>query len=107
MGSEDGQVWLSVRICELLAYLVASSKAIIRDQITGDNQKEQLAAVSKVFWPRDMGAATSRIIPCSSLMGLSARALLDLSLDGKPEFESFWDDSRKGVAHSVCLSLSF
>lgn len=107
MGSEEGQVWLSVRTCELLAYLVASSKIIIRDQITGDNQKEQLAAVSKVFWPRDLAAATSRIIPCSSLMGLSARALLDLSLDGKPDFETFWDETRKGVAHSVCLFLSF
>ena len=84
---------------------MAPSKVIIRDQITGKNQKEQLAAVSKVFWPRDGVAATSRIIPCSSLMGLSARALLDLSLDGKPDFETFWDEN--GVAHSVCLSLSF
>jgi len=58
-----------------------------------------------VFWPKDNAAATSRIIPCSSLMGLSARALLDLSLSGKPAFEKFWDDSRKGVAHSVRLDL--
>lgn len=61
--------------------------------------KEQLATVSKVFWPRDMAAAASRIIPCSSLMGLSARALLDMK--GKPPFENFWDESRKGVAHAV------
>lgn len=32
-------------------------------------------------------------------MGLSARTLLDLSRDGKPKFEDFWDESRKKVEY--------
>jgi hypothetical protein len=86
---------------------VISSKVIVRDRITGVNLMAQLAAVSKVFWPLDVAHATSRIVPCSSLMGLSAHALLDISLDGKPEFEKFWDETKTGVAHSVCLYLPF
>lgn len=74
-----------------------------RDQIHGENLTEQLAAISKVFWPRDITATTSRIIPCSSLMGLSARALLDLSggTAEKPSFAAFWDDNRTKVTHVV------
>lgn len=34
-------------------------------------------------------------------MGLSARALLDLSENAKPDFESFWDKRRKQVEYPV------
>ncbi|CCA76328.1 hypothetical protein PIIN_11894 [Serendipita indica DSM 11827] len=71
------------------------------DQIHGENLNEQLSIVSKVFWPGNVkGAASNNIIPCSSLMGLSARALLDLSKGkSKPNFTSFWDPKRKKVSH--------
>jgi hypothetical protein len=38
-------------------------------------------------------------------MGLSARALLDLSRQGKPKFEDFWDDRRKKVEHPVHTAI--
>jgi len=77
----------------------------IRDQINGPNLNEQLATVGKVFWPRNLAGAATSIIPCSSLMGLSARALLNLSTgdrpDFKPNFNDFWDKSRKQVEYPV------
>ncbi|KAG8824093.1 hypothetical protein FRC19_002548 [Serendipita sp. 401] len=76
------------------------------DQIHGENKNEQLIAVSKVFWPANVQkAAYSSIIPCSSLMGLSARALLDISQTSKPQFLQFWDSNRKKVAHACAEKI--
>ncbi|KIM23876.1 hypothetical protein M408DRAFT_332078, partial [Serendipita vermifera MAFF 305830] len=69
------------------------------DQIGGRNLTEQLATVSKVFWPRNIPGTTTGIIPCSSLMGLSARALLDQSKRSKPPFKSIWDKNKKQVEY--------
>ncbi|KAG8796745.1 hypothetical protein FRC17_007956, partial [Serendipita sp. 399] len=76
------------------------------DQIHGENKNEQLIAVSKVFWPGNVQrAAQSSIIPCSSLMGLSARALLDMSTHSKPRFDQFWDRNRKSVTHACAEKI--
>ena len=59
------------------------------DQVSQDDLDEQLKTVTKIFWPK--GALdTNRVIPCSPLMGLSARDLLDRSSVTKPPFETFW-----------------
>jgi hypothetical protein len=47
---------------------------------------EQLKTVTETFWPKGV-LNTNRVIPCSSLMGLSARDLLDKSSVAKPPFE--------------------
>lgn len=62
------------------------------DLISHDRLKEQLAQVKRAFWPRGEDS-DSRIISCSSTLGLSAQTLLKLSLDGKPAFEQIWDES--------------
>jgi hypothetical protein len=63
------------------------------DQVRGDNKKELLMTITKEFWPSDVMNAES-IIPCSSLMGLSAQTLLDCStFDTKPAFETIWEKS--------------
>ncbi len=55
---------------------------------------EQLKTVKKAFWPRrDLN--TNCVIPCS-LMGLSARYLLDKSDTTKPPFEAIWDKHSMG-----------
>jgi len=51
---------------------------------------EQLRIVTRTFWPKDVWN-TNRVIPCSSLMGLSARDLLDKSSMTKPPFEAIWN----------------
>ncbi|PVG00635.1 hypothetical protein CPB86DRAFT_181593 [Serendipita vermifera] len=62
------------------------------DQIHGENLTEQMATVSKVFWPRTpWHEAAHRIVPCSSLIGMSARSLIKRSTQHKPSFESIWD----------------
>jgi hypothetical protein len=99
-------VWWSALIC-LCVYMPTGdiTDSNFRDQINGPNLSEQLATVSKVFWPRNVAGATTSIIPCSSLMGLSARALLDQSTNPrpnfKPAFESFWDKTLKQVEYPV------
>ena len=59
------------------------------DQVSQDNIEEQQNTVTKMFWPRD-ASNTNSVIPCSSLMGLSARNLLDKSSLSKPRFQDIW-----------------
>ncbi|TDL23502.1 hypothetical protein BD410DRAFT_787351 [Rickenella mellea] len=61
------------------------------DQISRDNLPEQLANVAKVFWPNSP-ASTSRVLPCSSKMGLSAYTLLRKSASEKPRFIDMWNN---------------
>ena len=71
------------------------------DQVSQENIHEQLKTVTKIFWPRGV-LNTNRVIPCSSLMGLSARDLLDKSSVTKPPFDTLWT---KQVGYHVCTSL--
>ena len=71
------------------------------DHVSQINIKEQLTTVSKAFWPKSM-KNTARIIPCSSLMGLSAIDLLNKSESEKPLFEDIWD--KKSVGYHVSSS---
>ena len=71
------------------------------DRVSQINIDEQLTTVSKAFWPKSM-KNTARIIPCSSLMGLSAIDLLDKSLSEKPPFRVIWD--KKSVGYHVSSS---
>ena len=71
------------------------------DHVSQTNIKEQLPTVSKVFWPKSM-KNTARIIPCSSLMGLSAIDLLNKSESKKPPFDDIWD--KKYVGYHVSSS---
>jgi hypothetical protein len=72
------------------------------DQVTQDNIEEQLKTVTKTFWPRDV-MNTNSVIPCSSLMGLGARDLLDKSSRDKPPFQSIW--KKDSVGYHVSRSL--
>jgi len=72
------------------------------DQVSQDNMDEQVKTVTKTFWPRGV-LNTNRVIPCSSLMGLSARDLLDRSNMVKPPFEAIWD--KRAVGYHVCGPL--
>ena len=69
------------------------------DQVSQENMEEQLKTVTKTFWPRGV-LNTNRVIPCSSLMGLSARDLLDKANVTKPSFEAIWD--KRAVGFHVC-----
>ena len=60
------------------------------DQVSQENNDERLGTVAKTFWPRGV-LNTNRVIPCSSLMGLSAMDLLDRSSMTKPPFETIWN----------------
>lgn len=67
------------------------------DQILGSrgmSAEESEVSVSKVFWPR-MATDNQRAIACSPQLGLSARQLLDLSRNGKPQFEDILDPETK------------
>ena len=68
------------------------------DQVSQDNMDEQLKTVTRTFWPKSV-LNTNRVIPCSSLMGLSARDLLDKSNMTKPPFEAIWNH------HVVCYHV--
>ena len=68
------------------------------DQIWHEHVDEQLKAVTKTFWPNHV-MSTDRVIPCSSLMGLSARDLLDRSNPAKPPFEAIWN--KRAVGYHV------
>ena len=65
------------------------------DQVSQENMDEQLKAVAKTFWPKDV-LNTNRVIPCSPLMGLSAALLLDISQTTKPPFEVIFDNRSMG-----------
>jgi len=72
------------------------------DQVSQECMDEQLKTVTKTFWPSGV-LNTNRVIPCSPLMGLSARDLLDRSNMAKPPFEAIWD--KHAVGYHVCGSL--
>ena len=57
--------------------------------------EEQRKTVTKTFWPKDV-LNTNSVIPCSSLMGLSARDLLDKSYRRKPLFGEVWKTDAVG-----------
>ena len=57
--------------------------------------EEQRKIVTKVFWPKDV-MNTNSVIPCSSLIGLGARDLLDKSCGNKPSFEEIWKKDTVG-----------
>ena len=59
---------------------------------------EQLKTVTITFWPKGV-MHTNRVIPCSSLMGLSAMDLLDRSCITKPPFKTIWN--RQVVGYHV------
>ena len=59
------------------------------DRISQDNVEEHRRTVTKAFWPKDV-MNTNSVIPCSTLMGLGARDLLDKSCDNKPSFKEIW-----------------
>ena len=65
------------------------------DQVSQENMDKQLKTVAETFWPRGV-SNTNRVIPCSSLMGLSARDLLDRSHTTKPPFEAIWNKPSVG-----------
>ena len=65
------------------------------DQVSQENTDEQLKTVTKTFWPKGV-LNTNRVIPCSSLMGLSARDLLDRASAIKPPFEAIWNKHAVG-----------
>ena len=46
--------------------------------------------VSRAFWP-DAHDARHRVLPCSSLMGLSANQLLEQVKATKPSFKDVWE----------------
>ena len=68
------------------------------DHASLENLDEQLKTVTKTFWPMDI-LSTNRVIPCSTLMGLSARDLLDSSNTTKPPFEAIWN--KRAVGYPV------
>ena len=72
------------------------------DQISQDNIEEQRKTVTKTFWPRDV-MNTDSVLPCSSLMGLSASELLDKSYRNKPSFGEIWN--KDTVGYHVRVSL--
>ena len=72
------------------------------DQVSQDDLDEQLKTVTKTFWPKGV-LNTNRVVPCSSLMGLSARYLLDRSSKTKPPFETIWN--KHTIGYHVCVPL--
>jgi hypothetical protein len=48
------------------------------DQISQDNLETQIKTITKTFWPKSL-EETHRVLPCSSLIGLSAMDLLEKS----------------------------
>ena len=72
------------------------------DKVSQENVDEQLKTVTTAFWPRGV-LNTNYVIPCS-LIGLSARELLDRSKNiSKPPFEAFWNE--KSMGYHVRRSL--
>ena len=63
-------------------------------QVSQENRGEQLKAVSTAFWPK--GALNTNRVMSLSLMGLSARDLLDRSEITKPPFEEIWNEHTLG-----------
>ncbi|KDR69840.1 hypothetical protein GALMADRAFT_230492 [Galerina marginata CBS 339.88] len=73
------------------------------DQISQSNLDEQIATVAKVFWS-EPSAATHRVIPCSSKMGLSAAHLRHHLADKLPEFSSIYNANPDDIRYPVSIS---
>ena len=71
------------------------------DEVSQENMDEQLKTVTTAFWPRGV-LSTNCVIPCS-LLGLSARELLNRSKNLKPPFEAIWNE--KSMYYHVRGSL--
>ena len=71
------------------------------DQLSQKNMDDELKTVTTEFWPRG-ALKTNCVIPCS-LMGLSARYLLDRSNSTKPPFEAIWNKHSMGYRVRVPL----
>jgi hypothetical protein len=65
-----------------------------QDQVSQGNMDE-LKTVTKAFWPKG-ASETNRVIPCSPIMALSARDLLDRSKFPKPPFWFIWENYTVG-----------
>ena len=74
-----------------------------RNQVSQESMDAYLVTVAKAFWPSGV-LNTSHVIPCSSVMGLSARDLLDRSNTTKPPFETIWDKHAAGYYVRAPLS---
>ena len=72
-------------------------------QVSQENMDKRLETVTETFWPRGVLNA-SRVISCSSLIGLGARDLLDRSNTTKPPFKTIWD--KHAVGYHVRGSIS-
>ena len=72
------------------------------DQVSQENMDEQLKTVTEGLSPRGV-LNTYCVIPCS-LIGLSARYLLDRSNTTKPPFEAIW--MKHYLGYHVCGPLS-
>ena len=71
------------------------------DQVSPENMDEQLKPVKEAFWPSGV-LNTNSVIPCS-LMGLSARYLIDISKTTKPLFKAIWN--KRSLGYHVRVSL--
>ena len=75
------------------------------DQVSQENMDEQLKVVTKTFWPKGV-MDTNRVIPCSTLIGLGARDLLDRSNPARPPFEVIWNKNTAGYRVRALLFLT-
>ena len=78
-------------------------------QTSKNNLEEQLTIVAKVFWPKE-SAATNRVIPCSSKMGLSAAVLRRDTIKGLrdeelPNYNKIFDPN--SIGYSVSTFIPF
>lgn len=92
---------LLLQSCTLKASAVVCTH---KDLMGGSNLREIKAAVARAFWPKRESTA-SRVILCSSLMGISSQTLLDASREGKPPFDSLWGEGN--VFYPVSNHTSF
>jgi len=92
------------RLLELVANGVNGRANVVvcthLDQVSKENMDEQLRALTKTPWPRSV-LNTNRMIPCVSLMSLSARDLLNTSNITKPPFEAIWNKHTMGYVACV------
>ena len=65
------------------------------DQLSQENMDKQLKFVTEAFRRRGV-LNTNRVIPCSAIIGLSARDLLDRSNTPKPPFKAIWEMNTVG-----------
>ena len=77
------------------------------DQVSQEGIDKQLKAVTETFWPEG-DVDTNRVIPCSALVGLSARDLLDRSNTTKLPFNAIWNKDTVGYhVRGLLFSIAF